>query len=639
MGGDEEEATAEEYGVLLYYKYTPPIEDLNALYHFYHSNCTSLSLLGRVRLSPHGVNVGGNLSALEAHISAVKENRLFDGTDFKLASCTQPLNDKVAEECGFTSLSIRIVKELVTLSSNPLLKLPTVSNAGKHLSAIEFHSIVSAAASGTLFEEEGPVDGKKVFLLDARNLYETRIGKFETQNVETLDPGIRQYSDLPTWIDDNTEKLRGSHVLMYCTGGIRCEMASAYIRSKGAGFENVFQLYGGIQRYLEQFPDGGHFKGKNFVFDPRISVGSTSGCILGKCLLCGSPYDDYSLRCRCTFCRMLVLVCNDCQKESIEYVCEICKRHQIVAECGQTYAACDFSTRTSDLGCDFDVQKGQLLSDQAINQSHASCNPGLTPSRKLRILCLHGFRQNASSFKGRTASLAKKLKSIAELVFVNAPYELPFVYQPIRKDNEPCLPKQDPPPLKSCNKKYAWLVADSFHSRSQEEWDKTDMAFDALQYRQQTEGFEESLSYLKSVFSQQGPFDGILGFSQGAAMTALICAERGRLEQEMGLRFAIMCSGFAVNLSGSEKSPINFPSLHVFGSGSVKDRQIASDCSRDLALVFEEGSRGRTSTVTEALPRQQSSLPSQSSVYPGGYPNSCCLVSRSCSYCYQYLER
>ncbi|MCH88118.1 rhodanese-like domain-containing protein 6, partial [Trifolium medium] len=56
----------------------------------------------------------------------------------------------------------------------------------------------------------------------------------------------------------------------YCTGGIRCEMASAYIRSKGAGFENVFQLFGGIQRYLEQFPDGGYFKGKNFVFDHRV---------------------------------------------------------------------------------------------------------------------------------------------------------------------------------------------------------------------------------------------------------------------------------------------------------------------------------------------------------------------------------
>ncbi|TXG65398.1 hypothetical protein EZV62_006673 [Acer yangbiense] len=101
---------------------------------------------------------------------------------------------------------------------------------------------------GKLLDEETPTDDKKLVLLDARNLYETRIGKFHMPSVETLDPSIRQY----------------------CPGGIWCEMASAYVRSKGAGFENVFQLYGGIQRYLEQYPDGGFFKGKNFDFDHRL---------------------------------------------------------------------------------------------------------------------------------------------------------------------------------------------------------------------------------------------------------------------------------------------------------------------------------------------------------------------------------
>lgn len=121
-----------------------------------------------------------------------------------------------------------------------------------------FHSTLHNA------NEESPENG--LVLLDARNLYETRIGKFHAPNVETLDPQVRQYSDFSSWIDDRTEQLKGKNILMYCTGGIRCEMASAYIKSKGAGFENVFQLFGGIQRYLEQFPDGVFFfKGKNFV--------------------------------------------------------------------------------------------------------------------------------------------------------------------------------------------------------------------------------------------------------------------------------------------------------------------------------------------------------------------------------------
>lgn len=133
-----------EYGVLLYYKYAE-IPELQSLFDFYHSNCTSLSLLGRVRLSSQGVNVtvipltfrnwvygicvsfsfpprdlpfsgeqvGGKLLALEKHIEELKSNPLFEGTDFKLASCSEPLSDQVAKECGFTSLSIRIVKVVI----------------------------------------------------------------------------------------------------------------------------------------------------------------------------------------------------------------------------------------------------------------------------------------------------------------------------------------------------------------------------------------------------------------------------------------------------------------------------------------------------------------------------------------------
>jgi len=68
--------------------------------------------------------------------------------------------------------------------------------------------------SGKLVDKESLADDKGLVLLDARNLYETRIGKFDMPNVDTLDPGIRQYSDLPSWIDDNSEQLRGKNVLM-----------------------------------------------------------------------------------------------------------------------------------------------------------------------------------------------------------------------------------------------------------------------------------------------------------------------------------------------------------------------------------------------------------------------------------------
>ncbi|MCL7036798.1 hypothetical protein MKW94_023602 [Papaver nudicaule] len=594
MAEQKNSSSPSEDGILLYYKYAE-IPDVNNLVEFYNSNCKSLNLLGRVRIAPDGVNVtvGGKLAALEKHIEDVKLNDLFQGTDFKLASCDSPSNEKIAKECGFTSLSVRVVKELVTFSSQPLLESPAISNAGRHLSAAEFHSVLHSA--GNNLESEGQSGSKQLILLDARNVYETRIGKFENSNVETLDPEIRQYSDLPSWIDSHAEKLQGKSVLMYCTGGIRCEMASAYIRSKGDGFENVFQLYGGIQRYLEQFPDGGFFKGKNFVFDHRISVGSSSADVVGSCLLCGSSFDDYSSRCRCTYCRMLVLVCSSCQmKDDVDYVCELCKKQSKMVESVSAIGN-NINPRGSTPvnGSGVVELESTMLCKDITSAPENFEGHGNRPSKKLRILALHGFRQNASSFKGRTASLAKKLKDIAELVFIDAPHELPFVYQPRTTETNTCSSeletRKGPPPLEKCKKKFAWLVAEDFNFSTGKDWKIADQPFDPLQYRLQTGGYDASLAYLKDVFSKLGPFDGILGFSQGAAMAASICGRRGKSDDEIKFKFAILCSGFLLETKDFERGLINCPSVHVFGNGGQgKDRQIARNTSMELANKFEK---------------------------------------------------
>ncbi|KAM0951212.1 putative Rhodanese-like domain, serine hydrolase FSH, rhodanase, alpha/Beta hydrolase [Dioscorea sansibarensis] len=578
-------------GVLLYYKYAD-VPDVPALASFYESHCRALGLLGRVRVAPHGVNVtiGGKMSSLRKHIAEMRSDTLFDGTDFKLASCDQPSNEKIAKECGFTDLSVRIVKELVTLSSKPSLKLPEISNVGRHLSAMDFHSFLQDAAENAVDSQESVRE--KLILLDARNLYETRIGKFKIPNVETLDPEIRQYSDLPTWIDEHSEQLRGKQVLMYCTGGIRCEMASAYVRSKGVGFDNVFQLFGGIQRYLEQFPNGGYFKGKNFVFDHRISVRSLDGNILGACLMCHSPFDDYSTRCRCMHCRMLVLVCYRCQGDYGErYVCELCQRH---CKEGRILPLKDENPMRSDFTSDSSVSAAVEFASYGLSISPS-------PQRKLRILCLHGFRQNASSFKGRTSSLAKKLKSIVEFTFIDAPHELPFIYQehPSKAEQSSRSSSSEQPPdlsnsirppslQESSKKRFAWLVASNSNDTVELGWRMADKPFDPLQYQQQTSGFEESYSYIRQVVSRSGPFDGILGFSQGAAMAALICEKQQRNHCNLDFKFAILCSGFSVCLNKIGKGSIKSPSLHIFGHKQGQDRQIGPDVSSELIRLFDE---------------------------------------------------
>ncbi|XP_073144999.1 rhodanese-like domain-containing protein 6 isoform X2 [Henckelia pumila] len=460
-----------------------------------------------------------------------------------------------------------------------------ISNAGRHLSAAEFHSMLQNTGKCL---EKSPGSDNKMILLDARNLYETRIGKFDLPAVKTLDPEIRQYSDLPTWIDENSEQLRGNNILMYCTGGIRCEMASAYIKSKGAGFENVFQLYGGIQRYLEQFPDGGFFRGKNFVFDHRVSVGSSDANILGTCLLCGASHDDYTSRSRCSHCRMLVLICDCCRERSSVYTCELCQG-------SEKPISISLVDDTSEKISHTVVHEVKLNLDEALHSPLLSWrkeqdSTAKKTSRKLRILCLHGFRQNASSFKGRTASLSKKLKNITEFVFVDAPHELPFIYQPPVANQPPECPS-----FKMSNQKFAWLVAPDHAKETDNEWKMANIPFDPLQYQQQTEGSEKSFNYLKTLFSQAGPFDGILGFSQGAAMAALVCANQGILKGEIDFRFVILCSGFAVNMGDYAEGSITCPSLHIFGSKEGKDRQIDCEASKHLASLFDNSN----STIIE----------------------------------------
>lgn len=113
---------------------------------------------------------------------------------------------------------------------------------------------------------------------------------------------------------------------MYCTGGIRCERASALLREKG--FENpIFQLQGGIHNYLEEFKvDGGHWIGKNYTFDKRFMHGADNAAILSKCSGCEKPWDKYSGKERCPGCRVPHLICPDCVRSGVDCVCALCKK-------------------------------------------------------------------------------------------------------------------------------------------------------------------------------------------------------------------------------------------------------------------------------------------------------------------------
>ncbi|XP_044129924.1 esterase OVCA2 isoform X2 [Bufo gargarizans] len=182
-------------------------------------------------------------------------------------------------------------------------------------------------------------------------------------------------------------------------------------------------------------------------------------------------------------------------------------------------------------------------------------------TKVLRVLALHGYWQNEHSFRERTGALRKNLKNRAELVMISAPLTIPEP-DPEKGDGQ----REDP---------RGWWFSDPEKN-----------SFNALEETQSCAGLEESLDAVAKAFSELGPFDGILGFSQGAAFAAMLCALKQQGDLRFQFDFAILVAGFKSRASDHTrfyKDPITVPSLHVFGD---TDRVIPGDLSQELAAHF-----------------------------------------------------
>ena len=165
-------------------------------------------------------------------------------------------------------------------------------------------------------------DSDEKVLIDCRNLYESAVGRFEN----SLRTPTRHFTEYTDFADRMIENWKDKTVMMYCTGGIRCERASAYLRDKG--LKRVFQLRGGIARYCESVPpEESLFKGKNFVFDKRLTLDRVNDDVIGSCVSCHAKWDDYDVKYTCSECNALVLICKKCRSSSCsekKYRCEYC---------------------------------------------------------------------------------------------------------------------------------------------------------------------------------------------------------------------------------------------------------------------------------------------------------------------------
>lgn len=243
-----------------------------------------LNVLGRIYLAHEGIN---------AQFSVPLENfKLFKEQLFADERFANVLFKTAVEDDGksFYKLAIKVREKIVAdgLDDGSF----DVTNVGKHLSAKEFNDALELP---------------QTIVVDMRNHYESEVGHFEG----AICPDADTFRDELPMVLDMLEDKKDKKLLLYCTGGIRCEKASAYF--KHHGFKDVNQLHGGIIDYANQIKQEGlptKFKGKNFVFDERLGE-RISEEIISKCHQCGEPCDDHT-NCANFECHLLFIQCFKC---------------------------------------------------------------------------------------------------------------------------------------------------------------------------------------------------------------------------------------------------------------------------------------------------------------------------------------
>jgi UPF0176 protein len=284
----ETRVNSELQKVILYYCFTP-LSDPEAVRLWQHTLADSLGLKGRIIIAKTGINgtLGGDMSALKKYVSATKKYPGFNRIDFKWS-------DGLGTE--FPRLSIKVKPELVAFGAPHEVEVDKngVVNGGAHL---------KPWAVDKLVEERGD----EVVFFDGRNAFEAKIGKFKN----ALVPDVETSRDFIGEIESGKfDHLKDKPIVTYCTGGIRCEILSAVMVKRG--FQEVYQIDGGIVRYGNKFGDESLWEGSLYTFDDRITIDfSDHTKILGECELCKTPTNDY-YNCNTAQCHNLVLLCARC---------------------------------------------------------------------------------------------------------------------------------------------------------------------------------------------------------------------------------------------------------------------------------------------------------------------------------------
>jgi len=223
----------------------------------------SLNIRGTLLLAKEGVNgtISGDNDSIMKSLDYLQKDERLVGLEYKFSYSEKP---------PFKRLKVKLKKEIVTLGVSDI---DPIFSSGTYVKPADWNELIN---------------DPDVVLIDTRNNYEFEIGSFKG----SINPNTETFREFPAYTKNNLEKYRDKKIAMFCTGGIRCEKSTAYLKSKG--FENVFHLQGGILKYLEEVKeDESLWEGECFVFDDRVAV--KHNLELGKydqCHACRFPITD-----------------------------------------------------------------------------------------------------------------------------------------------------------------------------------------------------------------------------------------------------------------------------------------------------------------------------------------------------------
>jgi len=286
------EATS-RYFITTFYRFIR-LDDLNRYQLLLETKAAELGIRGLVILGTEGVNstiAAPSEEAMEIFKNFVREQFQCPDLLFK---------NSFAPSAPFRRFKVKMREEIVTLGTPDLFPAPEGKN--HHLTPDEWNKVLKEETD--------------FLLIDTRNWYETKVGTFKG----AVNPGIDQFTEFPKWLEEQNYK-KDQKMLIFCTGGIRCEKGILELQRQG--YDNVYQLEGGILKYIEEKPND-QFEGECFVFDHRVAVDQKlePSQTYKLCPHCGQPA---KIKISCKRCDSNALICDECEHKS--WVKDTCSKN------------------------------------------------------------------------------------------------------------------------------------------------------------------------------------------------------------------------------------------------------------------------------------------------------------------------